>query len=312
MIEKVIEKINAAYQDFGWVILSLQRKIKKPFDYMRLEKWNKSDLVKRDVATSASDNREYPILCIAASQDDNFFKDFKRNSIYNMILEHLSFKQGKEYLQEIKTNSTKIGFTFQDWKNFHQNDKFGNPRKYSYEVLGRSVRLSPTTVRYVKVLQDILCLYDVAKIRRISEIGVGYGGQARIILSKISNIINYNLVDIPEVLLLAKKFLSNFPEEEKAFYIDGTQIGGVIKSDLVISNYAFSELVREVQDIYLKNIILCSERGYITWNNVSYEKFGGYSVEELLERIPGAVMVDEKPFTYKGNCLIVWGLKKTS
>ena len=228
-----------------------------------------------------------------------------------MILEHLSFKQGKEYLQEIEINSTKIRFTFQDWKNFHQNDKFGNPRKYRYEILGKSIKLSSTTVRYVKVLQDILYLYDTDKIRKISEIGVGYGGQARIVLSKLTNIINYNLIDISEVLLLVKKFLSNFPENERALYIDGTQIGRVIKSDLVISNYAFSELVREVQDIYLKNVILCAERGYITWSTVSYEKFGGYSVEELLKKIPGAVVMDEKPFTYIGNCLIVWGLKKT-
>ena len=79
--------------------------------------------------------------------------------------------------------------------------------------------------------------------------------------------------------------------------------------DLLISNYAFSELPRSIQDVYLKKIILNSKRGYITYNEIVPESFNSYKKEELLNVIPNSFIIEERPITHENNCIIIWGDK---
>lgn len=180
---------------------------------------------------------------------------------------------------------------------------------------GGELKVSPTTLRYVKVLQDIMTLFDVEKIRRIVEIGVGYGGQCRILVKYLKNVEKYYLFDLPEVLQLSRTWLKKTFSEEKEYakkveFIDGTGVDIDRRCDFVISNYAFSELTREVQDIYLDRVILKSQSGYITWNSLSYDMMDGYALNELLEKIPNSFTIPEEPLTSPNNCIIVWGTKK--
>lgn len=175
--------------------------------------------------------------------------------------------------------------------------------------MGSRITLSPTTIRYAKVLCDILSMFDTAGIHSIAEIGIGYGGQCRLIRSKLPQAM-YTLVDLPEVLGLAEKYLRHYEEcRENIRYVDGGHFYLNDDYDLVISNYAFSELRREVQDMYLSKIILNSKRGYITYNPLSHDGLDGYSDDELLTKIPGSARIEERPLTCKGNCIIVWGHK---
>ena len=77
--------------------------------------------------------------------------------------------------------------------------------------------------------------------------------------------------------------------------------------DLVISNYAFTELPRHIQEIYLEKVILNSRRGYIIYNDINPAEFKSYKKEELLKVIPGSRIIDEVPLTHPNNCVIVWG-----
>ena len=252
--------------------------------------------------TSASDNGYYPLICYLASQYDEVFNNFRSNYIYTRILEHVTEKLGGEYLDIIKELHL---FNNNDWQEFAKNDLYGGTKKFTYDINGQKFNLSPTTIRYAKVLGDIMTLFDVNEIKSIAEIGIGYGGQCRIIRSKIPDAV-YNLFDLPEVIGLAEKFLSHYDEcRENIKYLDGGHIYLQDNYDLVISNYAFSELRREVQDMYLEKIILRSKRGYITWNKV----LGSYSVNELLAKIPGSAIIDERPLTAPDNCIILWGNK---
>ena len=79
--------------------------------------------------------------------------------------------------------------------------------------------------------------------------------------------------------------------------------------DLVVSNYAFSELSRGVQDIYLKNVILHSQRGYITWNSTSMYNSDAYSLADLVRLIPNSHIIPEQPNTAVDNAIIIWGNK---
>jgi putative sugar O-methyltransferase len=288
------------------------RKLEYKYAYHQLHKYMTAEKRK----TSISDDGVYPVFCYVASQETRFFKNFRRNPIYNRILEHVSRKQGKEILDVINANN-KLSFTDNEWNNFFKNDLWGKPRVFAYKINGNTVRCSPTTLRYIKVLQDIVTLFDTDKIRKVAEIGIGYGGQCRIMTSYIRNIDNYSLIDLPEVLKLAKRYLGQFSacgEDvlEKVRLVDGTNIDvcGGGKYDFVMSNYAYSELTREVQDIYLEKVILNAEAGYITWNSGSYNSFGGYSLNEIINKIPGSSVIKEKPLTASDNCIIIWGNKK--
>ena len=277
--------------------------------YDRLSKYMQS----KGRRTSMSDDDAYPALCYAASVDDCYFRDFRRNFIYNRILEHVTQELGQEYLDVILRRE-RPKFSRREWDEFCKNDLYGNPRKFPYEIKGdgHTRKVSPTTLRYIKVLQDIMMLFDTKQIETAAEIGVGYGGECRILTSCLTGIRKYYLFDLPEVLGLAEKYLAKFPGHAEIVPVDGTKIeveedGGY---DLVISNYAFSELARELQDIYLEKVILRARAGYITWNTLSYDVMDGYSVEELLDKIPGSYVVEGEPFTHDKNCIILFSNKQ--
>ena len=72
--------------------------------------------------------------------------------------------------------------------------------------------------------------------------------------------------------------------------------------DLLISNYAFSECVKEIQDKYIQKIINNCKRGYVIHNN-----FEGYSHIELVNILTHNVKeYKEKPNTAPNNVLLTW------
>lgn len=293
-MKKVLRKVKDLY-------IRYSDKAAYKINYNRLNKY----MVSKGRKTSMSDDNAYPALCHAASEDEKFFRDFRRNFIYNRVLEHVPQYQGQEYLDVIKRND-KLKFTDADWDNFRKNDLYGNPRVYSYEINNRTMALSPTTLRYAKVLQDIVTLFDTDKLKKIAEIGIGYAGQCRVLTSYFT-VDSYTLFDLPEVLGLAKKYLGKFGSTDKIRFVDGTNIDVDDEYDFVISNYAFSELIRDVQDIYLEKVILKSKAGYMTWNSLSCDVLDGYTLDELLEKIPGSSVIKEEPLTATNNCIIIWG-----
>lgn len=161
------------------------------------------------IKTSCSDNGSYPGFCYEASKKMDVFDSFKRNKIYMQVLEHVTGKQEQEYLDAILSNFG-MKLTEKQWDCFLMNDSVGNPHKAHYMLSGKEVDCSPTTLRYIKVLSDIVTLFDVKKMQRVAEIGIGYAGQCRILMSYLP-ISLYTLFDLPEVLALAEVFLEKVP-----------------------------------------------------------------------------------------------------
>lgn len=292
------------------IFAKAKKKIIHHVDKM-LFKYYYKKLISERRSTSLSDDCHYPVVCYMAAKSGHFFKKFRRDPVYNNVLEHVSQKQGQDYLNVISQND-RLAFTDIDWENFLRNDLYGNPVTYSYEIGRKSVEISPTTLRYAKVLQDIAVLFDVRHFKSIAEIGIGYAGECRMLISYFNNIKTYALFDLPEVLALAERYLGMFGKDmiNKVRFVDGTQIDHEGDYDFVISNYAFSELIRDVQDLYLEKVILRSKAGYMTWNTLSHDVLDGYSLEALLEKIPGAFTIPEEPLTKEGNCIILWGINR--
>ena len=241
------------------------------------------------------------------------FSNFRRNKVYRRALEHVSFEQGISYIDEIR----KMNFDLlKDIELFKQNDKWGNPETHQYPAPSTSQSahkpveigtISPNTLRYVKVLGDLISLFKQLGNLKIAEIGVGYGGQCRIINS-IASPSEYTLIDIKPALMLSNIYLDHYILNSVLKYKTMNELE-VQNYDLVISNYAFSELHRNIQDVYLNKVILNSRKGYITFNQISPEYFKSYKREELLEIIPNSCIIEEKPLTHEKNCIIIWGNK---
>jgi putative sugar O-methyltransferase len=164
-------------------------------------------------------------------------------------------------------------------------------------------KASPTTLRYLKVARDITKNFGVLTGMNIVEIGIGYGGQCRV-LSSLYRPGTYALVDLPPVLKLAERFLSESLVDSPTRFISAFGVPEM-ESDLVVSNYAFSELRREVQEMYMSRVVEKSRRGYMTFNRITPSSFGSMTAEEFAMRVGGSV-IPERPLSYPGNRIIVW------
>lgn len=231
----------------------------------------------------------------------NSFKRFRRIYDYREILEHVNFRQGKEYLEIAKSKSPTSILNFESFK---ANDNYGKPRKFNYQGIGK---VSPTTLRYVSVAMDLYEKFGSCKNFKVAEIGGGYGGQAHI-LSKMEGYQSFHIFDLPNVQILIDRFLTENSVEN--FHLETLHDLGFAEYDLVISNYAFSELPRNLQDQYLEKVILKSKRGYMIMNsglrNETGRSDGKVTLEEIKELIPELKVHEEKPLTSSDNYLITW------
>ncbi len=236
-------------------------------------------------------------------EDENKFENFRRNLRYREILEHVSYSLGKKYLNQINSRSHKIKIKL-DWDTIKLNDSVGKPSLFRYPEIGR---ISPTTLRYTNVALEILELFG-SQIKTVAEIGAGYGGQARI-LDEYLDLENYDCFDLPEVQNLIDRYIKGFQTKMRVGF--PTLGDPDLKSwDLVISNYAFSELPYLVQEQYIKNVILKSKNGFMIMNsgrtNITGRSTGKHSVSDLLKIIPNSRICEEEPLTGPDNFILIW------
>lgn len=260
--------------------------------------------------TSLTDDNKYPNLCYLAAKNDEVFKNFRRASLYLQIVEGASESQGQAYL-EVILNDYDFKLSAEQWENILLNDTLGNPFRYTYEFGNNALTCAPITLRYTKVLCDVAAMFPTDVLKRVAEIGIGYGGQCRLMMNFLP-IERYNLIDLPEALMLAERFLTELDVAGDIRYIDGTHLYDDVPCDFVISNYAFSELTKPVQEHYIDKVISKSKAGYMTWNYSAMKGGGwtqGHELEDILSMIPGATTIPEVPLISPGNCIIVWGTK---
>lgn len=250
---------------------------------------------------SISSSTSYPNICLQASKDDDVFNIFKTLPQYKDILEHTSPQMGIEYLSIIERDNPNL-LDYGNIEKFKENDTYGGSDKWLYS----DILISPSTLRYIKVLSDLIKIFGNLDGFRIAEIGGGYGGQCKII-NDYFNIKNYHIVDLPEVNLLSEKYLKKLNINNVRFSSSENLIPE--DYDLIISNYAYTELDRELQDIYKLNIIDNSKNGYLTCNfisNLFIDNSDFYSREELINLKEKVEIFKEEPLSHSDNFLLVW------
>lgn len=250
---------------------------------------------------SDTDGLGYLKIVERAIAEETSLLNFRAEPDYQEILEHVSVRLGQKYLDEILSHfNPEPSKVFSSLTNLSE---FGNPPVHMFSNIGA---VSPTILRYVKVAYEMQQLFGDLSRLRIGEIGVGFGGQAAV-LNRLFGVSEYIAFDLPDVLRLFQLFLSRTKTSLSISLVDGRHPEPK-ELDLVISNYAFSELSRNVQEQYLSKVILRAKSGYMIWNNLSSTQLDGYSLKELCRKIPGSMVLKEVPRSARTNRLIVWGL----
>ena len=181
------------------ILAGIYRKIKLPFSILKTKLLMfKTKSINEKKYKSASDNGEYPELALKAALDPATFSVFRRHHKYTSILEHVSRKEGEQYLNIIRGEyKIKDDEIFQILKPLME---VGNPKLL--RIKGLSNKISTTGLRYLKIALDIKKITG-SKIGNVVEIGCGYGGQA-IILDQLLQIESYTFYDLCKSTYLSK------------------------------------------------------------------------------------------------------------
>jgi hypothetical protein len=244
-------------------------------------------------------------------KDSSAFSNFRRNYAYRQILEHVSYPLGKKYLVKFE----KLGFFPPNLADYVSRvDQVGNPRKYSYPGIGN---VSPTTLRYLATASEICEIFELSKKTSlvVTEIGIGFGGQL-LALNQMINISTYQTYDLKNVQELASRYLSAtklMPDFEEIVSHQDIEKVSELNSDLLISNYALSELPSKIQLEYIEKIARNAKCGYLIMNSgktdITGRSAGKLLTSDFLSAIPGAEIFSENPLSGPDNYLLLWGHK---
>jgi hypothetical protein len=252
--------------------------------------------------TSISDKDSYVSIVEIACRDSITFDKFRSCKEYKEILEHVSPWQGRQYIEWVFDQGYSRTWIRNVKTELQQFSEIGGPQKYYFFGIGN---VSPTFFRYLKVHCELTNLFGNLDQKSICEIGGGFGGQA-VLTSKLSQLSGYCIYDLPSVTQLQRKFVGFFCNSDSLVeWRDGKE-PTPSKGDLIISNYAFSELTRPMQEIYIERVIANYPMGYITWNDLSERTLGGLSIMEFCKIIPNVTVIDENPSTSRNNKILFW------
>lgn len=223
-------------------------------------------------------------LCGLAAHNDAVFAGFRSHPAMMQIIEHVNPEQGEQYLSLLREHAPDL-LTTKVIKRLRRADQLGGGQPISF---GGGVDLSPNTLRYAWVHARLRHHFGGGTDRgwaagwKVCEIGGGYGGQAALTLILEPHIREYVLYDQPEPAALAERFLKAARQSAKGGRTKpSVRVVGALEGemnsvlpaaedggpcDLVISNYAVSELSVSLQWDYAQRLILDSKLGYFTVN----------------------------------------------
>ena len=256
---------------------------------------------------SATQCSDYPQRCSEAARDNKKFMEWRKSPACIKIVETVSYKQGLALEKIIKSSYPNL---LPFCEKICLEDKIGSPISCKYSIGS----CSPTILRYLKVAGDLQKEFgDLTKLN-IIEIGGGFGGQCKI-LNDVAGFASYSIIDLPECMPYIDRYLKYFGVKNFSV-IDCTKISQPMQFDLVISNYAISEIDKHGQLNYIKNIVNLAPMGYIIYNySISNPFVNSYTLQEFvacLSTDKRLIKIEpETPQTAKthDNFVIIWRSK---
>jgi len=268
---------------------------------------------------NAPDETVMPYIqaCNLIISDPDEFKKFRRNPDYGKIL-----SGGEKIVGEVALKSIKeLG----GYKLFQQNllqikesDSVGTPFLHDYPELGL---IDPSTIRYFNTAIEIMQLLGGChKPKKIIEIGGGYGGLCRM-LSIFYNFEEYIIVDLPQAVLVAEKWLSHFPTlKGRVKFIPCDKISDreeFHNVDLFVADSSLAECNLKTQNIYIDTLAHDAKFHYVIWNTL-YLPNGVLECENYLKHFKNSHKCEIKSlgvniyriYLRKKSCLVLWEKNK--
>jgi hypothetical protein len=113
--------------------------------------------------------------------------------------------------------------------------------------------------------------------------------------------LDYYIVDLRGALAISKKYLDNYELSSNITYIEPEHVESS-QYDLIISNYAFSEFLLDIQNFYTDKILSSSTNGYITYNNWP----NNFTLNDYQTKFK-ATIIEDFPVLCEDNRIIFWG-----
>lgn len=238
--------------------------------------------------------QDYLQVCKEAVEDDKVFRYFKSDKRFTSILEHCRIDIATNYLNQIKKDNPNL----LNIKAFKDNDKFGDAKLQSIKYNGQNYKYSTSTLQYIGVLSNLIKYLPSLNNMHIVEIGGGYGGQCKIIYDYFKPK-SYTIIDLPEVCDLQKKYLKLSDIDIISIHAEDVN---EIDSDLIISNYALTEVREPLLSKYTNEVVLNATNGYITCNRV---EANSNLIKTLREN---KLCIEKKDILGESNdnCIIYW------
>jgi len=211
--------------------------------------------------SSVSDIPRWRELAREAAEGGEVLKNLRRYSVVRSIVDTNDYFHGLAYLDEILSA---IG-NFQKWSLSDlqhiatELDSLGSPICYKYRRFGTA---TPLSLRYLATALDIHQRFGFTELSRVCEIGAGFGGQI-LVLARLKPLDTYDVHDLPEVAGLTLRYLREFGVNAVAKDFSGHYVAH-LEYDLVISNYALSELQRDAQLHFIERVVRRSKKGVRT------------------------------------------------
>ena len=244
--------------------------------------------------------REYLDCCRLCITDDNKFNNFKNNTSYTGILEHVGYEEGVNYIGSIE-KMIDYSKEIQPYLNeYKENDIYGNTKKFFYEKYGD---ISPTTLRYIYNYTKLKQLIpDIDTVKNIVEIGGGYGGQCKIISTRI-NFDSYTILDLKEATELQSKYLDllKIKNVDCLHPLIFNRFNNR-EIDLIISTFAWSELSTEVEMFYFNNYIKKAKHGFLRCNLC----YSGLNRKEMIDLFMKGGFVNLNVIEENGTIMFIW------
>jgi|694.fasta_scaffold60749_4 hypothetical protein len=256
---------------------------------------------------SISGTMDWPRACAALASGALTSKNFRRIHAVRQVVETLGPVDGKHFARWIRDNAS----SHLTDKRVAAIDAWGDPIRWPAACLGTPRAFSPTTLRF---LAHALWLKKEGFVKEggtVVEIGVGFGGLAAMnaIVSNATTI----MIDLPPVakaamLQMRELGLGNFAFNDKSKFTAGDVC--------FISNYAFTELSREMQDAYVDNFIHHADRGAILSNAAVFahhmKSRNNDQIIDLLKshNLPAKISTNDPILCQSdirfGNALVLW------
>ena len=196
--------------------------------------------------------------------DESFLKNFRMNNNENSRMTCWSPSENSSrwfkffIYNHLKNKDEKFFELFSNLKNIN----LGNPTSIKFNNIEVNIDYLLGIEEFTFILDNL----NKLEYSSIIEIGAGFGRTAHTFLQLSNNIKEYIIIDLPEMIVLSKKYLESVLDKEDfkkiIFYEVGENIEKIY-SDLVININSFQEMNGPVIDQYYENVISNSKYLYL-------------------------------------------------